>query len=89
MGANVHAQNDAALRCASCNGHKEVVKLLLDYGANIYINNNTPLIWAARNGYIEVVKILRKYYFKLYGNKFKCSNCLLKPVCTKVCDKLF
>ena len=35
-GADIHADNDDALRWASKNGHLEVVKYLVENGANIH-----------------------------------------------------
>ena len=60
VGANIHADNDCALRLATYYGHLEVVKLLLKNGANIHAKNDCPLRWAAENGYLEVVKLLLK-----------------------------
>ena len=37
-GADIHADNDDALRWASKNGHLEVVKYLVENGANIHTN---------------------------------------------------
>ena len=34
-GANIHAQGDAALRCAAGYGHLDVVSVLLSYGADL------------------------------------------------------
>ena len=58
LGADVHADNDYALRSASGNGRTEVVKLLLDAGANVHANNNYTLQWASYKGHTEVVKLL-------------------------------
>ncbi|MBA3954883.1 ankyrin repeat domain-containing protein [Candidatus Dependentiae bacterium] len=59
---NATDENTAtALHGAARNGHKEVVKLLLEKGADIDTedeNNHTPLHSAAYAGYAEVVKLL-------------------------------
>ncbi len=61
---NINATDEdtaTALHCAASNGHKEVVKLLLEKGADIDTedeSNYTPLHSAAHNGYPEVVKLL-------------------------------
>ena len=39
-GANIHADNDIALRLASENGHLEVVKYLVENRANIHADND-------------------------------------------------
>jgi ankyrin repeat protein len=57
-GANIHAQNDFALRWASQNGHIEVVKYLVSQGADIHTFDDLALQWASENGHIEVVKYL-------------------------------
>ena len=52
QGANIHAWNDLALRCASENGDLEVVKFLVENGAD---NINDALIYASGE---EVIKFL-------------------------------
>ena len=43
-GADVHADNDGALRWASKNGHKDVVELLLKNGADIHAYDDSSSI---------------------------------------------
>jgi ankyrin repeat protein len=57
-GADVHANNDLALRLASEYGHTEIVKLLLDAGANVHVNDNRALRVASEKGHTEIVKLL-------------------------------
>ncbi len=57
-GANIHTNNDQALRWASRYGHLEIVKYLVSLGANIHTNNDEALIWATGNNHTEVVKYL-------------------------------
>jgi len=57
-GANVHVQEDYALRWASKFGHLEIVKLLLENGADVHAGKDCSLIWASAIGHLEVVKIL-------------------------------
>ena len=59
-GANVHADNDAALRWSANNGHLEVVKALIEAGADVHAGDDYALRWSAENGHIEVVKVLVK-----------------------------
>ena len=55
-----------ALMWACFNGHKDVVKLLLDNSERIELNaiaNNggTAFMWACKKGHKDVVKLLLKY----------------------------
>ena len=63
-GADVHADNDGALRWASKNGHKDVVELLLKNGADIHAYDDRALQLASRNGHKDVVELLTKYIKK-------------------------
>ena len=56
--ADIHANNDAALRYAAQYGHLEVIKLLLADGANIQAYNNWALRHAVYNGHLETVRLL-------------------------------
>jgi ankyrin repeat protein len=58
QGANIHFNNDEALRWASEKGHLEVVKYLVEQGANIHAENDIALRHASSDGYFEVVKYL-------------------------------
>jgi len=57
-GADIHADNDWALRTASRFGHLEVARLLLDRGADIHAVDDYALRWAAEAGHLEVVRLL-------------------------------
>jgi len=57
-GADVHADDDYALRWASGKGHADVVKLLLDAGADVHAGNDYALRWASKNGHTDIVKLL-------------------------------
>jgi len=57
-GADIHVDNDYALRWVACYGHLEVVKFLVENGADIHADNDYALQRAARNGHLEVVKFL-------------------------------
>ncbi|KAJ5935976.1 hypothetical protein N7454_005274 [Penicillium verhagenii] len=59
------------LSWAAKNGHKEVVRLLLEKGAELESNDDsrrTPLLWAARNGHKEVVRLLLEKGAELESN---------------------
>ena len=57
-GANVHAEDDLALRCAAYDGYTEMVKVLLASGANVHAKDDEALCWAAMNGHTEMVRTL-------------------------------
>jgi len=57
-GADVHAEDGAALRWAAGNGHARVAKILLAAGADVHADNDLPLQWAARYGHADVVELL-------------------------------
>ena len=59
-GADVHAQDDAALRCASRNGHLAVVQTLLTAGANVHAKDDYAhaLRCASAKGHGAVVQAL-------------------------------
>ena len=59
-GANIHADDDEALRLASHYGHLEVVKYLVEKGANIRARDDYALKYARRNGHVDVVKYLEE-----------------------------
>ena len=58
LGADIHANNEEALRVASSNGHIDIVKYLVDLGADIHANNDEAVNLANRYGYHDVVKYL-------------------------------
>ena len=59
-GANIHADNDYAIRLASENGHLEVVRYLVEHGADIHANNDYAIRLASENGHLEVVRYLSR-----------------------------
>ncbi|KAJ2133965.1 hypothetical protein J3F82_006863, partial [Coemansia sp. RSA 637] len=56
--ANVHDDDDMALRLAAGLGHLHVARLLLDARANIEASDGEPLALAASNGHIDMVRLL-------------------------------
>lgn len=58
QGANIHADENGALRWASAHGHLEVVKYLVENGANIHADDDYALRWAHANKHFDVVKYL-------------------------------
>ena len=59
-GADVRADDDAALRAAAqdMDQHTEVVKYLLAHGADVHARDDEALRWAALRGHVEVVEVL-------------------------------
>ena len=56
--ADVHANNDIALRTATRRNHIDIVRLLLDHGADLHVLNDNPLRVAAANNHIEIATLL-------------------------------
>ncbi|KAJ2134188.1 hypothetical protein IW136_004736 [Coemansia sp. RSA 678] len=56
--ANVHDDDDMALRLAAGLGHLHVARLLLDARADIEASDGEPLALAASNGHIDMVRLL-------------------------------
>ncbi|KAJ3276142.1 hypothetical protein HK104_003719 [Borealophlyctis nickersoniae] len=57
-GADVHAEDDAALGTVAENGHLEVVRFLLKAGADVNAQNSLALRNARDKGHSEVVELL-------------------------------
>ena len=58
-GANIHTNDDEALRWAAENGHLDVVKYLVEEGASIHANDDEALKWATDKGHADVVEYLK------------------------------
>lgn len=65
--ADIHAYNDAILRCASEFNHILVVKLLLENGADIHAENNEALRSASYYGYTKIVKLLLENHANIHA----------------------
>ena len=57
-GADIHTNNDEAVRWASKTGQYDVVRLLLEKGADIHAQEDGALIWAYDGDHSDVVKLL-------------------------------
>lgn len=57
-GANIHFNNDQALRLGSSVGDLNIVKYLIEKGANPHIDNDFPFFIALYSGYLYILKIL-------------------------------
>ncbi len=70
-GANIHGENDVALRLASRNGHIDVVKYLVELkpdGANIHTYNDDALRRASLHGHLDIVKYLVSHGANIHGD---------------------
>ena len=67
-GANIHANDDVALREAAWKGRHEIVKFLVTQGANIHADNDAALRWAAPNGHLEIAKFLLAKGANIHAN---------------------
>ena len=59
-GADVHFNDDQALRIASFYGHLPVVEVLVKAGADVHANHDEALRYASSNGHLPVVEVLVK-----------------------------
>jgi len=57
-GADIHADDDHALKWASQKGYLETIKLLLEYGANVHAQDDFALIWAGIHRRSETIQLL-------------------------------
>ena len=71
-GANVHAQNDMALRVASKKGHVDVVQILLAAGADVHAQNDTALLWASEWDHVDVVQVLLAAGANVHKTTWRC-----------------
>jgi ankyrin repeat protein len=58
VGADVHADDDSALRCASGRGYLDMIKYLVGIGANIHARGGQALKWASSRNRLDVIKYL-------------------------------
>jgi len=57
-GADIHTNDDYAVRYVCYNNSLELVKYLVENGANIHANNNQPIRLASERNYINIVEYL-------------------------------
>ena len=57
-GADIHTEEDLALKHAAWQGHLDAVRYLVENGADIHDNEDEPLRQAAEYGHLDVVKYL-------------------------------
>lgn len=58
LGANIHADDDHALREAISNQHDEIVYFLVQLGANVRAFFDSPVYWAAKHDNLEILQLL-------------------------------
>jgi ankyrin repeat protein len=58
IGADIHVQDDYAVRWASAHGHLDVVKYLVSVGSDIHAHCEYAFRLASAQGYLDVVKYL-------------------------------
>ena len=81
-GANINVMDNLPLRLATYTGNFKMVKYLVEKGADVSVKANTSLRWACKKGCIDVVLYLRY----VAGDKWKCHDCLIKPICLELCE---
>ena len=65
--ADVHADDDCALRLASCNGHYNTTKLLLEHKADVHADDDYALRCASHNGHYSIVELLLEHKANVYA----------------------
>lgn len=68
-GADVHANDDSALRWAAHLNDKDVCELLLDRGANVHAMDDAALFWAAAKGHTAVVQLLLQHGANIHSRQ--------------------
>jgi len=58
--ADIHADNDKALRAAAYMGNLELVKCLINHGADIHACNGYTLMLAADRGHYKIVEYIEQ-----------------------------
>src|SRR5581483_1173721 len=69
VGADIHADNNSAVRCASEKGHLSTVQYLVSVGADIHAHDNYAVRWASNNGHLSTVQ-----YLVELGNSHRLSS---------------
>lgn len=73
-GAEIHSENDYAIRWAAKNGELELVKFLIEKGANIHAENDYALLWAVEGGHFDIVQLLVEHGADIYAYNKKALN---------------
>jgi ankyrin repeat protein len=68
-GADVRANHDYALGCATFYGRTEVVMFLIEKGANVRAENDEALRRASASGFTDIVRILLKRGANVHASK--------------------
>jgi hypothetical protein len=67
-GANIHTQDDNALRLAALYGRVNTVKALIDADADVHARNDYALRFAAASGHAEIVQMLLEAGADVHAN---------------------
>ncbi len=59
--ADIHVEDDIALRLATSKENEDIAQVLIIYGANVHAKNNAPVVLASANGLGEVVRNLIEF----------------------------
>ena len=78
-GADLHVDNEYALRSASANGELTVVKLLLDREADVHANYDEALRLAATRGHHAVVELLLNHGANVNDDALICAATTSPP----------
>jgi ankyrin repeat protein len=94
-GANIHADDNLALRHAAMNGHLDVVRFLVENGADIHTCDDWAIQWAAGEGYLGIVQFFIgngagiSYLLDNEGNPTEITNQVLTGDQIKQAKQLF
>jgi ankyrin repeat protein len=94
-GADIHADNDLAIRHAARNEHLDVVRYLIENGANIHAHDDWALRYAAMDGHLDVIQYLMEngadtsYLLDNEGNPTKITSQVLTEDQIKQAKQLF
>jgi ankyrin repeat protein len=85
-GADVHAEDDQALRLASLAGHADVLRVLLNAGADVHALNDEALRLASRHGHADVVQMctlaMSIHWDRFSARPFRSFSCLTRQAQT-------
>ena len=99
-GADIHAQDNYALRWSARNDNFDIVKYLVENGADIHADNDYALWWSVCSNYLEIVKYLiengadQKVLFKKWSKQkiakvFEIDNEPIKQHTNELCSESF
>ena len=87
-GADIHIDDDYALRCAAEDGYTKAVQVLLDAGADVHSVGDFALRWAAEGGHTETVHLLLETGADVHARKDEALRLAASNGHTKVVQML-